>query len=101
MSFEEFINRNSYPPSTIPNYNNFYLYFIGGKFWDQINEKRVHYQKFAFEHPEIVLSLRNKIQNQIDKSKNRSEALKPFDKDLYEAYKIMRGYGASDKELFA
>jgi hypothetical protein len=40
--------------------------------------------------------LRRKIQ-----SRDRSKPLKPPEKDLYEAYKLMRGYGASDDDLFA
>ena len=95
LSLEKFVHR-----SPLPRYNNFFLYFTGeggvGKFY----REEEHYKRFAEEHPSMAASLCDKIQNQLDKN-NKSESLKLFENDLYEAYKIMRGYGVSDRDLFA
>lgn len=94
ISFEEFRRRNP-----IPRYNNFFLYFAFGP--GEIYRRAEHYKKFAGEYPEIAASLCDKIQNQRDRSLTTSNSLRPFDEDLYEAYKIMKGYGVSDVDLFS
>ena len=80
-------------------YNNFFLYFAGRA--GEIYRKAEHYKRFAEEHPDMAASLCDKIQNQRDRNKFTSESLKPFDADLHEAYKIMKSYGVSDRDLFA
>ena len=94
LSFEDFTHRDP-----VARYNNLFLYFAGESGEDY--RKKAHYQRFAQENPEMAGSLCDKIQNQRDKSMWTSESLKPFDQDLYEAYKIMRSYGVSDRDLFA
>ena len=92
LSFEEFSRRDS--DDGIPNYNNFFLNFDVGFFAD-IYRKQKHYKKFAVEYPEIAATLCEKI------PKTKSKDLKLLDRNLYEAYKIMRSYGVSDIDLFA
>lgn len=94
LSLEEFARR-----SPIPRYNNFFLYFTRGA--GEIYRQAEHYKRFAEEHADMAASLCDKIQNQRDSNKFTSESLKPFDADLYEAYKIMCGYGVSDRDLFS
>ena len=94
LSLEEFARRSP----IYPKYNNFFLYFAGGT--GSIYIRREYYKRFAEEHPDIDTTLFDKIQNRDKRGKSTSESLKPFDADLYEAYKIMRSYGVSDRELF-
>ena len=91
LTFEEFSLCNPYA-----RYNNFFLYFSG---WEVYMEKE-YYKRFVFEHPDMAAELCDKIQNR-KQSYSTKESLKPFTKNLYEAYKIMRSYGVSDKDLFA
>ncbi|HTE48858.1 MAG TPA: hypothetical protein VK675_03065 [Candidatus Paceibacterota bacterium] len=102
LSFEKFIERVSQSDNLapIPRYNNFYLYF-DVSFAQSAYQTKKYYIKFLTEHPRMNASLCDKIQNQRNKSKGTSESLKPFERDLYEAYKIMRSYGISDKKLFS
>ncbi len=93
LSFEDFTFRDA--KHNIPNYRNFFLFFL-----DYYEQDR-YYERFKSEYPDMNSSLCEKIQSQVRKAKNRSEALKLLDRDLYEAYKIMRGYGASDLDLFS
>jgi hypothetical protein len=94
LSLEDFTHRDP-----IPRYNNFFLYFALGV--GEIYRQKEHYKRFASEHPDLATSLCDKIQNQRDRSYKTSESLKPFDQELYEAYKIMKSYGVSDRDLFA
>ncbi|MEK7128603.1 MAG: hypothetical protein AAB933_03520 [Patescibacteria group bacterium] len=96
---EEFSNRTLDYPSTIPNYNNFFLFFVSGPSGD-VHRKKKHFERFVSEHPSLNLTLHNGI-GDIPPYSDVSENLKPYDQNLYEVYKIMRSYGVSDKELFA
>lgn len=96
LSLAEFARRNP----TIPKYNNFFLFFAAGVPGD-LYRRAAHYKRFAQEHPDLAASLCDKIQNQRDRSLTTSQSLKPFDSDLYEAYKIMKSYGVSDTDLIA
>ena len=99
LSFEEFSDRTN--PNGTPNYNNFYFYFMGGPFPD-IYRKKSFYKDFELENSILARSLLNHIQNEVQNKKgSRSELLKPFDKELYEAYKIMRKYTPSNQKLFS
>ncbi len=95
LTFEEFSFRDE--KSNTPKYNNFFLYFL-----DPGHLKTEVYKKFQSENPDMARLLCDKIEDVQMKALlcGTSEALKPFDRDLYEAYKIMRSYGFSDKELF-
>jgi len=91
LTFEEFSARE----------NNFYGY------WDSeesllgmVHRKKPHALRFQQEHPDLDRKLLAEIVN-MSVTTSVSEALKPFDRDLYEAYRIMRGFGVSDKDLFS
>ena len=102
LSFEKFTERVSQTDdlAPIPRYNNFYLYF-DVPFLDNAYQTKEHYIKFSTEHSDLNASLCSKIQKERNKSKGTSKSLKPFERELYEAYKIMRGYGVSDEKLFS
>ncbi len=93
LSFEEFSDRSS----GVPFYNNFFLNFSDSESYRQ----KGYCLKFASEHEAEDKSLCNKIRNMMKIRASRSELLKSFDRELYEAYKIMRSYGASDDDLFS
>lgn len=94
LSFEEFSHRDPKP-----RYRNFFAYFAGG-FAGETYRKSAHYKRFAEKHPDMAEALCDKIQTQRNVDQATEDSLAPFDRDLYEAYIIMRGYGASDSELF-
>ncbi|MFA6428100.1 MAG: hypothetical protein WCW02_00955 [Candidatus Buchananbacteria bacterium] len=99
LSFEEFSLRG---PDNRPRYENFFLFFAKAdpEAYDGYHDK-LCYKKFIAENPELNQILNNKVQAVIDsKILSRSKSFKEFDDQLYEAYKIMRGYGVSDEELF-
>lgn len=94
LSFEEFTART---PS--PKYNNLVLYFTTGENGEKFYRSQAHFQKFLEEHPELEKRLRIGI---MSLNYFSGETFKPFDRDLYEAYKILRTYeGVSDGNLFA
>jgi len=101
LSFGEFSHRDT--ESGPPKYNNLFFYFfhadVANDWTREIYKKKKHYQRFVSEYPEMVELLNKKINSIRDQ--HRSEDLKPFDGDLYDAYKIMRSYGVSDKDLFS
>ncbi len=100
LTFEEFRYRDE---ADVPKYDNFFIYFDGTEFAEFYREKE-YYKKFASEYPDIAESLCEKIQSKRNLSKNNLEflkALESFERELYEAYKIMRSYGVSDQDLFS
>lgn len=96
LTFEEFVERDPIRP--MPRYDNFYLYFMTTNLSQEFR-KRPFFQRFQEEQPDLEERLTMGIMNR-DRSLGISESLRPFDSDLYQAYLIMRGYGASNKELF-
>ena len=92
LSFEEFTKG-----TPVSRFQNFWLFFATGD--GEYRRREPYYQRFATEHPEMAETLCKKIQGK-DKNIDTTEALKPFHQDLYEAYKIIRGYGVSHQELF-
>ena len=92
LSFEEFRHRE---PNSNKRYNNFHIYF-GNGLLSEIFQKQKYYKKFKSEHLDMVISLRKKMES----LQGTSKSLAYIEKDLYEAYKIMRSYGASDAVLF-
>ena len=91
LSFEEFTS------GRLPRYDNFFLHFARGV--GPFYRNTTHYKQFEEENPALAHSLCEKIQ-QMDTSIGTATALKPFEPELYEAYKIMRSYGTSHEELF-
>jgi hypothetical protein len=103
LSIEEFVQR-SHNDRGHPTYNNFPIFFkkeagLVGMFYKN-NPLLI---RFAQENPEIYAELCEKVELAFNSKEftNDSDKLKPIHNDLYEAYKIMREYGATDHELFA
>lgn len=79
--------------------NNFYLYFLGDTFTSNIYKGKEIYRRFVEKYPDMAASLNEKVYG-ADTGRDVAEGLKPFLGDLYDAYKLMRGLGASDRDLF-
>jgi len=94
LTLEEFSKRD---PD--PTYNNFFLYFTT-TFPGSVMRKISFFQKFQQEHSELERELTEGIMG-LGRPHDIHEALKPFDRRLHQAYTIMRGYGASNMDLFA
>ncbi len=97
LSFEEFSYRDPKRPDIGVRYDNFFAYFDDSP-WGESRRKTPHYQKFASENPEMAASLCAKMKGLTEYT---SEALKDFDKDLYEAYLVMRKYVSKNGDLFS
>ena len=95
LSFEEFSERDE---NNVPRHRNFFGYFLTDSYLGLAHQARNHYVRFATEHPELASSLCEKVKNETSSDHNIPASL---DEDLYEAYKIMSGYGVSDKDLFS
>ena len=96
LTFEKFSERDE---SNYPRFGNFYAYFDNDP--DGIYRDKPHFVRFERENPELSASLQEKIRNRRVQTGNTSGSLRPFDQDLYEAYKIMKSYGISDRALFS
>ena len=101
LTFEEF----SKWEEGFPKYNNFYLYFVEIEDASLSGYRTLpHIVKFREEHPELKKKLTDLITEPIKKRQftfiSTKEILPPFERDLYEAYLIMRGYVESDEVLF-
>jgi|APSaa5957512576_1039674.scaffolds.fasta_scaffold25277_2 hypothetical protein len=94
LSFEDFADRSE----IVVRYNNLYLHFVTTGAGPDYRGTG-HFRRFLKEHPRLEEKLREGIMGRSE-SEGTSASLKPFDEDLYEAYKIMRSYGASDRDLF-
>jgi|SRR3989344_2050865 len=94
LTFEEFSFRADDDMNT-PRQGSFFGYFVGGSLGGALRTSK-HYKRFAAKHPDMATSLCEKIQSLPYITSN---GLKPFDRDLYEAYKIMHGYGIPDSIL--
>ena len=97
LSFEDFSNRNH--RLGIPRYNNFYGYFAPGTLIGITYQKKGCYRRFATEQPEMTTKLCRRVREEILLPK--IDPPKSIDHDLYEAYRIMSGYGISDEDLFS
>ena len=80
----------------MPRYDNFFLYFTTTDLGQQLR-KKPFFKTFQREHRDLEGRLTNGIMSL--GTLDMSELLRPFDGDLYEAYKIMKNCGASDKDL--
>lgn len=95
LTFEEFTRRDP-----TPRYNNLILYFTEtgiGPVYRDTN----HFKKFKQDHHEIEKNLTTKLATANWEGIDTSQGLKPFDKDIYDAYLIMRNYVESDKDIFS
>ncbi len=95
LTFEQFTKRNP-----TPKYNNFFTFFEDVGFGRELKRAQPYFRRFAEEHPELERELTDKITNR-DSSKFTADSLAPFEKDLYQAYLIMRQYIEDDTELFS
>lgn len=97
LSFEEFTRVD--PETGTPRFNNFFAHFLADEFFGRIYREKPYYEQFAKEHPGVAVDLARKIEES-DMKSGVVKALKPLEEDLYKAYTLMKGYGASDEELF-
>src|SRR3989344_5095656 len=99
LSFKEFCKRDDFPPYC-PRHGNFFAYFAKGSGgYLKIKRGQAHYKRFKAENPDLDESTKQRFES-FDDRRGTSEALKPYESYLYEAYKIMKSYGVSDKILF-
>ena len=97
LTFEEFVRADA-PPQL--NYGNFHVHFAMTGIGPEIYRQKPYYQRFMREQPRMDAVLTEKITNR-PKYVSTAESLKPFEREMYDAYVIMHGYGASNRELFA
>jgi len=95
IDFEEFSGRTEI---RIPKYNNLISYFnVGGmNAWYAEQE---FFKRFKRENPKLEEKIRKGVVNSRSVC-DSTDFLKSIEPELYEAYKIMREYGASDADLF-
>jgi len=96
LSFEKFSQKTD----RIPSYNNFHLYFCPWNSFGQHYQKKEHYQRFEKENPELAKSLCEKMRIEMRTTDYCGPISKSLEKEIYEAYKIMSGYGIEDWLLF-
>lgn len=109
LSFEEFSHRQKLGPCEVPEYNNFFVFFRGDRDAALGESKQPGYKayaRFRTERADLDSQIRvlvSAAEEKFTKEKGdyRGPFLEPADRLLYEAYKIMRNYGANNVELFA
>ena len=77
-----------------PRYDGFINYFTLGGILSHVREKS-HFLRFIEDHS----GLEKRLTDAINNSSKRPEEIEPHECDLYTAYKIMHGYGASNEDL--
>ncbi len=100
LSFEEFCHRKDFHGAEIPTYHNFIWHFGAGGMVTEIYQTQAHYLRFVQEYPAPAALLVDEVRK-LDPKQAWSQVTKPLERELYEAYKIMRSYGVTDQELFA
>jgi hypothetical protein len=98
LSFEEFQGK----------INNMLLYFVKceekGIDWNHYRRKDA-FLRFKDEHPQLEEMLTENLSTLLGKIRytrdSRNEALDEIGQKFYEAYKVMRKYVETDKDLFA
>ncbi len=102
LSFEEFTAPDKNLVS-LPHYNNFFLCFGKSEnFIYEMYRNLPHVKRFIAEHPDMYEKICKHVEK-IDPEYNNKihDHLPELEPELYEAYKIMKGYGFSDEALFA
>jgi len=97
LTFEEFVERDNPSLPGHPRYDNFPMYFMPKGMAPQLRNTQP-FLRFQVEHHDLEARLTHSITN-LDRSKDKSEALKPYEPDLYQAYLILHSYGVSDEDL--
>ena len=102
LTFKQFNERIPFGSVKVeaPRYRNFFLRFIEIGHVAKFIRKETYMVRFQKEHPTLDRTLCEKV-TKLMKYKDRSKALKQVDKELYKAYRILKSYGISDKDLFA
>lgn len=99
LTFEEFSEKHPENPRMFPpKYNNFRLFFEG----DPTRIKKPYFQQLLKENPSLVFKIIHQfqeLQRTMDFNDSRREMIKDIEPDMYEAYKLMRSYGAEDEDL--
>ena len=96
LSYEAFASRDQYGH---PHYNNFIVPFLDHD-GPAVRMYRSfpHIQRLISEQPEIFDSLCKKLKPFVPA--NYAQIGEYYGQDLYDVYKILRGYGMSDENLF-
>ncbi len=93
LSFKAFTERDS--NLDIPKYNNFVIFFSNRGLAVSLYQKKDFFQRFQKEYSDLYQELHRNISDG-----DNFTAWRRYERDLHKAYKIMRGYGASDSDLF-
>jgi len=96
LTLEEFVKRDEIET---PRYNSFIGYWSKG-FVREVYRKIPYYLKFQKENPELDKKLFEKNPSRSLRSFSEQEK-REYEQLMYEAYKIMKDYGISNKDLFA
>jgi hypothetical protein len=105
LTFEKFVERvplgaHIKNDPGIPRYNNFGLHFVGGTTVREYYRGQPHFKRFEKENPDLEKRLSDSLANP-DRSVSPMESFKLVERDMHEAYLIMREYeGVSDEDLF-
>lgn len=97
LSFEDFTSLDK--ETGTPHYNNFFVHFLPDEFLGKMYRDKAAYELFARNYPDVAIDMARKV-GSIDLSQGTQVALKPLERDLYNAYLLMRQYVSRDSELF-
>ncbi len=97
LTYEEFVGNSQCIPS-IPRYDNFPLRFVDTpQNGNRLRQTEV-VLRFKREHPKLEGKLTARI-TPISSNGLSRERLRPFERELHEAYKIMMSYGFTNARL--
>lgn len=106
LSFEEFSVWEKFSETRIalyPRYNNFFLFFKEEPPTNVYRHKKI-FKRFQEEHPELEKRTTSIITKTLEVPYGHlpetAKKLPAVEKDLYEAYLVMRKYVEDDEELF-
>lgn len=102
LTYKQFTRRMvSHSGNRTPAYDNYYLHFTKGNVMEIVfRQRRAYMAKFIKEYPELDKKACDKVEKALaDKSKYREKAMKIAEKEMYEVYKILISYGATNHEL--
>ena len=89
LKLEEFAERDKF---NHPHYNNFYMYFRTGGY-AEARKSKPYFQRFLKEHKDKYDFLFGEV------NMRSGNSLQEVEGQMYEAYKILRGYGATNDNL--
>ena len=97
ISYEEFSTRAS---NGWPAWNNYPVYFTTYR-RGMARRKSKFFKRLQQIRGELEKKLTKNVMNVYLPDVDLAQAVKPFERDLFEAYIFMRRCGASDKDLFS